>query len=202
MKRLLLVALLALSTTVVYAQEKEAKAEHAEEAKKGELEVPDSLKWANFAMLAIGLGFLLGKLLPKNFAERTAAIQKDITEAQAVKRDAEARAAKVDAQVKSLGADIERFRKESALEMAAEGERIRQETAAHIQRIENQSLMEIESAGKTARRELRAYSSELALKLAEERLRAKLDGPADAALVDGFVADLGRQSAFSKERAN
>jgi F-type H+-transporting ATPase subunit b len=201
MKRLLLVALLAFGTTVIYAQENEAKGEHAEEA-KGELEVPDSLKWANFALLAIGLGFLLGKMLPKNFAERTAAIQKDITEAQAVKRDAEARAAKVEAQVKSLGADIEKFRTESAQEMAHEGERIRQETAAQIQRIGDHAAMEIESAGKVARRELRAYSSELALKLAEERLRAKLDAPTDAALVDGLVADLGRQDAFSKERAN
>jgi F-type H+-transporting ATPase subunit b len=189
MKRLLLVALLPLSTTLVYAQEKEGKREEA----KGELEVPDSLKWANFALLAIGLGFMLGKLLPKNFAERTAAIQKDITEAQAVKRDAEARAAKVEAQVKSLGADIEKFRNESAKEMAHEGERIRQETAAHIARIEAQATAEIETAGKIARRELRAFSSELALKLAEDRVRAKLDGGTEAALVDGFVAELGRQ---------
>ena len=95
--------------------------------------------------------------------------------------------------MKSLGGDIEKFRTESAKEMAQEGERIRMETVAQIQRIGDQAAMEIESAGKLARRELRQYSSELALKLAEERLRAKLDGPADAALVDGFVADLGRQ---------
>ena len=187
MKRLLLIALLAAGTGL-YAQE----GEHKEEA-KGELEVPDSLKWANFAILAVGLGYMLVKLLPKNFAERTAAIQKDLTEAQAVKRDAEARAAKVDAQVKSLGADIERFRKESAQEMAHEGERIRLDTAAQIQRISDQVAMEIESAGKAARRQLRQYSWELALKLAEDRLRAKLDNATDAALVDGFVADLGRQ---------
>lgn len=187
MKRLLLITLL-VSGTSLYAQEGEKK----EEA-KGELEVPSELKWANFAILAVGLGYMLVKLLPKNFAERTAAIQKDITEAQAVKRDAEARAAKVDAQVKSLGADIERFRTESAQEMAHEGERIRLETAAQIQRISVQAALEIESAGKVARRELRQYSSELALKLAEDRLRAKLDGATDAALVDGFVADLGRQ---------
>ena len=187
MRRLLFVVFLAIGSSL-YAQEGEKKGEA-----KGELVVPDSLKWANFALLAVGLGYMLVKLLPKNFAERTAAIQKDITEAQAVKRDAEARAAKVEAQVKSLGADIEKFRKESAQEMAHEGERIRQETAAQIQRIADHAAMEIESAGKVARRELRQYSSELALKLAEDRLRAKLDGATDAALVDGFVADLGRQ---------
>jgi len=77
--------------------------------------------------------------------------------------------------------------------MAHEGERIRLETAAHIKRIESQASVEIESAGKIARRELRQYSAELALKLAEDRVRAKLDSSSEAALVDGFVAELGRQ---------
>jgi len=190
MKRFLLIALLAVGTSL-YAQEHAEGAEHAEE--KGAIEVSDTLKWANFAILAVLLGVGLGKILPKAFAERTAHIQKEITEAQAIKRDAEARAAKVDAQVKSLGADIQKFRTESAKEMAHEGERIRQETAAQMSRISAQASLEIESAGKLARRELRQYSSELALRLAEDRLKAKLDGAADSVLVDSFVADLGRQ---------
>jgi F-type H+-transporting ATPase subunit b len=200
MKRLLLVALLAVGATVVYAQEP-AHEENAGES-KGELEVDPMLKWANFGILFVGLGYMLVKILPKNFAERTALIQKDITEAQAIKRDAEERAAKVEAQVKSLGADIEKFRTEAARDMAHEGERIRLETAAHIKRIEEQTGLEIESAGKIARRELREYTVELALKMAEDRLKAKLDGASEAALVDGFVAELGRQGAASQERAN
>jgi len=202
MKRFMLVALLAAGTTL-YAQEAEraaepASAEHAEAAEhaeegKGEIVVPDWIKWANFAMLAIGMGYMLGKALPKNFAERTAAIQKDIKEAQALKADAERRASEVEKKVASLGADIEAFRATSAKEMANEGERIRKETAAQIARIEQQASMEIDTAAKVARRELRQYSAELALKLAEDRVRAKLDGSTEAALVDGFVADLGRQ---------
>ncbi|MEO8097812.1 MAG: ATP synthase F0 subunit B [Acidobacteriota bacterium] len=192
MKRFLLVALLAAGTTL-FAQEA-AQAEHeGGKEEKAELVVPDSLKWANFAILAIGLGYMLIKLLPKNFAERTAFIQKEITEAQAVKRDAEQRAAAVDARLKALGSDIEQFRIEAGKEMAHEGERIQKETAALIEKVEQHSAVEIESAGKLARRELRQYSAELALKLAEERVRAKLDASSEAALVDGFVADLGRQ---------
>ncbi len=192
MKRLLLVALLALGTTAIYAQEEHKGAESAEQAEAEHAE-EEMWKWANFGILAVVLGVALMKTLPKAFAERTASIQKDITEAQAIKKDAEARAAKVEAQVKSLGADIEKFRAESAKEMAHEGDRIRQETAAHIARIEAQAGNEIESAGKIARRELRQFSAELALKLAEDRVRAKLDSGGEAALVDGFVAELGRQ---------
>jgi len=203
MKRLLVVIALLAVGTLLRAQEPakapesakagtEAKADTKEEA-KGELEVPDSLKWANFALLFIGLSYMLIKLLPPTFANRTADIQKEITEAQAVKRDAEKRAAAVDARMNSLGAEIERVRTELAREMAAEGDRIKAETTALLQKAEAQATAEIESAGKLARNELRQYSSELALKLAEERVRTKLDSSSEAALVDGFVAELGRQ---------
>ena len=52
------------------------------------------------------------------------------------------------------------------------------------------------SAGKAATRELRKYSAELALKLAEERVRARLDASSESALVERFVKELG--SAGSK----
>lgn len=193
MKRFLLVALLAAGSTL-YAQEAhephEGEEPEQEAAHDPNLEM---LKWANFAILAVGMGYMLSKVLPKNFAERTAAIQKDIKEAQALKADAEKRASDVEKRVAALGADIEAFRANSAKEMAHEGERIRQETAAQIARVEQQASLEIDTAAKAARRELRQYSAELALKLAEDRVRAKLDGSSEAALVDGFVAELGRQ---------
>ena len=193
MKRFLLVALLAAGTSL-YAQETEhAGHEGAAEESKGEIEVPDSLKWANFAMLAVGLGIVLMKTLPKAFAERTAGIQKDIKEAQALKADAERRASDVEKRVAALSSDIENFRAHSAQEMAAEGERIRQDTADQIARVEQHAALEIDAAAKIARRELRQYSAELALKLAEERVKAKLDGATASGLVDGFVAELGRQ---------
>jgi len=168
--------------------------EAAHEGGKEAEEKPEpsqTLKWANFAILAVAIGVFLAKSLPKDFAERTAAIQKDIKEAQKVKADAEARAAQVEARLKSLGADIETFRTQAAADMKHEGDRIRQDTAAQIERLQTQSALEIESAGKTARRELKQYSAELALQLAEQRIRTRLDADTEAALIDGFVADLG-----------
>jgi F-type H+-transporting ATPase subunit b len=185
MKRLLLVVLFAMGTGL-FAQEHEGGEEAAEER-------PVTLLWVNFALLAVGLGVVLAKTLPKAFEARTASIQKEIKEAQALKADAEKRAAVVETKVASLGADIEKFKAEAAKEMAQEGERIRQETASQIQRMETQSAVEIESAGKAATRELRQYSAELALKLAEDRVRARLDAAAESGLIDGFVAELSRE---------
>lgn len=151
-------------------------------------------KWANFAILAAGLGYLMAKALPPLFQSRTAEIQKGIAEAQAIKQDAEQRAAAVEAKTRMLGADIERFRAESKIEMQQEAERIRQETAAQIARLEQKAEQEIEAAGKTARRELKTYTAQLALDLAEQRVRTRLDASTEQALVDGFIHDLERES--------
>lgn len=150
-------------------------------------------KWANFAILAVGLGYLINKNLPPFFRSRTAEIQQGITEAQHIKRDAEARAAQVEARIQKLGDEIDQFRSQSREEMQQEGERIRQETAKQIGHMEQLAQQEIEAAGKVARRELKEYAAKLALDLAEQRVRARLNAGTETALVDGFIQDLQRQ---------
>jgi F-type H+-transporting ATPase subunit b len=184
-KRLLLGMMLLVGASAVYGQEK------AEEPlSKDEMIV---WKWANFAILAIGAGYLLGKHLPTFFKSRTADIQKDITEAQQQKQAAEKRAAEMDARLKSLGADIEKFRLQSKVEMEQEAGRLRQETAHQIEKLQRQAEQEIESAGNLASRQLREYAAKLALDLAEQRIRTRLDATTEAGLVDDFTKDLQQQ---------
>jgi F-type H+-transporting ATPase subunit b len=151
-------------------------------------------KWANFVLLAMGLGYGLAKILPPLFKSRTAEIQQGIAEARKIKQDADERAAAVEAKTRALGADIERLRAESKTEMRQEAERIRQETAAQIARLLQKADEEIESSSKTARHELKMYAARLALDLAEQRVRARLDAGTENALVDGFLHDLQRES--------
>jgi F-type H+-transporting ATPase subunit b len=191
-KRLLLRLLIgmALIAAVLSAQE-------PPEA-KGLQEARDMWKWANFAILAIAVGYGIGKYAPGMFQARSAEIQKGIAEAQQVKRDSEKRAAEMDARMNRLGADIEEFRSHAKADMDREGERIRRETAAQIERIRQQAALEIETAGKTARRELREYAADLALDLAGQRIIAQMGsrtGPAaEAGLIAEFVKDLGNQA--------
>ncbi len=190
MKRLLLVAAFAIVT--VYAQEP-AEQKAGEPAAQSE-GVSPIWKWANFAILAVGLGYLMAKHLPGVFSSRTTEIQKGISESQQMKMDAERRSAEMDARLNALGADIEKFRTQSAAEMQQEGDRIGRETAAQIKKQEQQAAVELESVGKTARRQLKEYAAELAMGLAEERLRARIDGATESALVDDFVRDLEHQA--------
>lgn len=188
MKRVLILAMLGAATL--------AAAETA-----GPAEVSPIWKWANFAILAVGLGYLMAKSLPPLFASRTKEIQKGISESQQMKMDAERRSAEMDARLNALGADIEKFKTQSAAEMQQESERISRETLAQIKKIEQQAAVELESVGKTARRQLKEYAAELAMGLAEERLRARIDGATESALVDDFVRDLEHQSS-QKNGAN
>lgn len=182
MKRL--AALLFLASAVCFAQE------------QGGGGTGDSLgtwRWVNFGILAIGLAYLLAKNLPPFFRTRTAEIQKDIAEAQQAKHDSEQRAAAIEKRISGLGAEIEAFRVQSREEMEREGERIREETTAQIRKIKEQAQTEIESAGKAALREVRVYAGNLALDLAAQRIRARLDENAEAALFDNFIGDLKRR---------
>ena len=182
MKRLLLVFLFATS---MFAQE------------QGEAPLTRDewlvWKWANFAILAAGAAYVINKHAPSFFKSRTTDIQKDITEAQATKQDAEKRAAEMDARLKTLGAEIEKFRAQSKIEMEQEAARIRQETSHYIERMQKQAEQEIESAGNLAGRELREYAAKLALDLAEQRIRTRLDAATEAGLVEDFTKDLQQQ---------
>ena len=181
MKRTLILVLLSAATL--------AAADSASPA-----EVSPIWKWANFAILAVGLGYLMAKHLPPLFTSRTKEIQHGISEAQQMKQDAERRSAEMDARLNALGADIDKFRTQSAAEMQREGDRISRETAEQIKKIEQQAAVERESVGKTARRQLKEYAAELAMGLAEERLRGRMDNATESALVDDFVRDLEHQA--------
>ena len=65
-----------------------------------------------------------------------------------------------------------------------------QHTAAEIAKIQAHAEQEIASAGKAARMELKRYSAELAIDLAEQKIRARMTPETQDALVRGFVRDL------------
>ena len=108
-------------------------------------------KWANFAVLAGGLGYLIGKNAGPFFRSRTEEIQKGIRDAAEVRAEAEARAAAIESKIGNLSGEIERILKAtSKAEIAAEGARIQAETQAQIAKIQAQAEMEIASATKQA----------------------------------------------------
>jgi F-type H+-transporting ATPase subunit b len=147
-------------------------------------------KWVNFAILVVGLGYLIGKVAPGYFQGRTDEIQSALTEAAREIKDAEAKAADLDLRFSSIQNEVDRLRDEARTAMAAEAARIQVETERHLKRIQDQTAQEFTLMARVARDELRKYSAGLALDLAEQRIRSRITADTQADLVDGFLQDL------------
>ena len=168
---------------------------HSPEAKQ-EIEQGDPWiwwKWANFAILAIGIGFMVGKVAPALFEQRKRAIGQAMFEAAAAVRDAQIRATEIEARFSALQAEIGEIRRNAKAEMSAESERIRRETELRLKRIQDQAAQEIALIARAERDELRKYTAQLAVDLAEQRLRSRLTADTQDGLVDGFLQDLRHQ---------
>ena len=164
-----------------------------ESAPKQEAEQGDKWiwwKWANFVILAAGIGYLIGKHVPPLFEKQSSEIQSGLREAAKVDEDARAYAAGIEARLKNLQSEIESLRVSARSDMTAESERIHRETEHHIQRIREQTTQEIELMTRAAKDDLRKYAAELAIGLAEERIRFRMNPETQDRLVNGFVHEL------------
>lgn len=147
-------------------------------------------KWINFAILAGVLGYLIGKQAPGFFKDRSATILRDISEATKVREEAEARARAMEQRLAALGDEIEKLRRDAKEQMANEGERIRQETVHQIARVQQSAEQDIAALTKHATQDLKAYAAKLAVDLAEQRIRTRMDGDTQDRLIDRFVHEL------------
>jgi len=197
MKRLALI--LMLSSVALFAQEPgEKKAEHKTEESKGpegegkHEEDFTKWKWINFLVLAGILGYMIGKAAPAFFKERSASIQKDMADSARIAADAEARVKAVESKIAKLGEELERMKTEARTDMARENERLQKETTRAIERVSHHVEQEVELAAKVARLGLKQYAAQLAVDLAEQRIRTRLNSETQGKLIDSFVQDLGK----------
>ncbi|MCC6369334.1 MAG: ATP synthase F0 subunit B [Bryobacterales bacterium] len=181
MKRVLLVLALAL-----------APAFAAEEGGHGGGMKEPSIwwKWANFAVLAGGLGYLISKYAPAYFESRNKEIRGGLQEARKLREESEARVADIERRVARLGTDMDAMREGAKKEMAAEAERIRTETEKTLAKVQANAEHEIAAATKFALHDLKVYSADLAIQLAAAHVRNQLNPATQDKLVTDFVGQL------------
>jgi F-type H+-transporting ATPase subunit b len=144
----------------------------------------------NFGVVFIFIAVMLRKKLPGYFSGRTTAIQKGIEEARKMSEEARQRLSEVEGRLSRLDADIAAMRSEADQNAKAEEQRIQSASEEERKRIVSSAEQEISMAANTARRDLKTYASELAIDLAEKKIRVEKD--ADQALVREFTARLGK----------
>ena len=173
----------------VYGQESPAKEGGASETEQSDPWI--GWKWANFAILAVGLGYIMAKALPPLFQSRAKEIHDAIADAKRVKDEAQAAAQAMETRRTNIQKEIGDLRNTARQEMAAEGERIKRETENHLEKIRGQATQEMTLMTRVARGELRKYSAQLAVDLAEQRIRSRVSKEDQNRLMDDFLRDLG-----------
>ena len=144
----------------------------------------------NFAIIALGVVYFSRLHLPTAFRNRTEAIRKAMDDAKVASDEAKSRLAAIEARLSRLDSDIASMRAKAEQDGAAEEDRIRAAGEEDKKKIVEAAGQEIDVAAKSARRELAAYSADLAINLARQRIQ--VDTPADQALVSSFAQSLGK----------
>lgn len=170
------------------AEERTSQA--AEKAEKKEQNSVSVWAWANFVLLAGGLGYLTAKKGGPYFKARSMAIRKNLLESQELLAEAEARMTVVEERLARLQADIDTLRAEAMAENEAEIEHVRKLAASETAKIQTRAEQEIANAGRSARLELKRYAASLAIESAGQKLRARITPQDQDALIASFTERL------------
>jgi F-type H+-transporting ATPase subunit b len=149
-----------------------------------------ALRWANFVILFGLLGWLLRKPLAAFLRQRGRMILKALQLGRRARQEAAARLDEINARLAGLESDIAELRRQALAEAQAERDRLRDSAIAEAARILTQAEQDIDAFAKAARNELRRYAAQLAVELAEQRIRTQMTGDRHAAMVRYYAASL------------
>jgi F-type H+-transporting ATPase subunit b len=144
----------------------------------------------NFGILAYGVRWVIKKVLPTGFAPRTAEIQKGIEEARRASAEASAKLTEIEGRLAKLDAEIAEVRQAAEADFSVEEQRIKAAAEQDARNVITAAEQEIAAASRTAQRDLKAFVADLAVGLAEKKI--KVDEATDRELVHGFAAQLGK----------
>jgi len=144
-------------------------------------------QWANFLVLAGILGYLAVKLGSPYLRNQSQMIGQGLDEARQQRIQAEIRADEVNRKLNNLDADIELLCKKVFAEQAEHSARMRERAEMELERVHSNAAQQIEIASRQARLDLQRHASRLAIELAEQRARSRMNPEMQRALTSQFV---------------
>ncbi len=139
----------------------------------------------NFFVLALFVGWLLLKTLPKAFRDRTSQIQKHLVDARAATEEASARLTTVEGRLSALDGEIATMRAQAEKDLGQEEQRVRAAIEEERLKILSSTEQEIATLSAQARREIRQYAADLAIEQAAQKLVVSAE--MDRLLVEQFA---------------
>jgi F-type H+-transporting ATPase subunit b len=160
----------------------------AQEAETHEIHLADFF-WpvVNFAILCSVLYYLLKTPLTTYLRDRGAGIRKDLVDAATLKADATKQLAEIDRKLQALPNEVASLRSRGEQEVAAEEARISQAAEAEHNRLVEQARRDIDAEVRLARRALTEHAADLAIGLAEDRIKAEITESDQARIVTRYL---------------
>ena len=144
----------------------------------------------NFAILVGALVYFLRTPIANYLASRSTQIRQDLVTASEMKATASAQLAEIDRKMQALPAELEALRRQGAEDVKAEQARITQAAADERTRLLEQTRREIDMRLRIARRELTEHAAQLAVQVAETRIRRTITPDDQIRLVDRYASQL------------
>lgn len=151
----------------------------------------EAWRFINLTVFVLALVYILRKPLGEQFKAKREAIRAELIKAEQEKQAALARLTSAEAKIVQLEPErasvIERARAEAEAEKA----RITEAAAAEAVKIREQAAGEVSRLTQQTKNELRRFSAEESIRLAEEKLRARMDAERDSRLVREGIEAIG-----------
>jgi F-type H+-transporting ATPase subunit b len=147
-------------------------------------------KWINFAIVALLVIWVFGKVLQPKFRKNADTISSAIAKATVAKAEADRQLREAEQKLANLQQEVALLRETAQREAAAEAERIRSLTRSDAERVRLAARAEIEAAERAARLELKVIGANLAVDGAELLLTKELTPKTQESLVAAFVQSL------------
>jgi F-type H+-transporting ATPase subunit b len=147
-------------------------------------------KWIHFVMIALGLLWLFGKVLPPIFRGNAESISAAIAKATAARAEADRQMKEAAFKMASLEKEIKEFRAIAEREAKAEAERLKNATQNDAAKIALAAKAEIEAAERAARAELKSLAAKLAVDGAEALVAQQMSPAVQETLIHNFVQSM------------
>lgn len=148
-------------------------------------------KFINLAIFVLVMVYLLKKPLSSAFKAKREAIRADLIRAEEEKQAALARLTAAEAKLVSLENEKAEIIQRAKSEVEAEKIRLAKEAEAEVEKLRQQAEAELARARQLVTADLRRFSAEESVRLAEEKLRSKINTENDARLVKTGIAAIG-----------
>jgi len=151
----------------------------------------EAWKFINLAIFIALLMYFVRKPLTEAFKAKRDQIRADLIKAEEEKKAALSRFTAAEAKLASLDNERQLILNKAKAEADAEAKRIAEEAEFEVSKLQDQTSGEISRLTQLANLELKRFSAEESIRLAEEKLRSRIDANADSNLVKSGIQAIG-----------